>query len=393
MAGKPVTNELQVNLENWDSPPQMRWAFNHCNQFMPTATIARDEKNMLHFAEQKQDIEAINFTDSKGRATSVKQYLDHGFIDGFLVYHRGKIIFEKYHSFTNAASCHLLQSVTKSVIGAVGQKLKAEKILRGDMLIESILPEMNNTGYAGATVQQAMDMRSGIEFKQDYYEFPIDDTSGDSYALDIANGWKGNDGSYPRDNFALLQTLKKISFPHGEQMVYRCVEADVVTHCFEKLTGKKIADLISEFLWRPMGAGANGYITLDPSGFGIGSGGLCARARDILAFGVMMAEDGFINDKQVLTESLVAECYNPAPYKFDKTNPALAPGGGYKNFFWINDVTPPHISCFGVYGQMVSIDKKNNLVMVMVSTWPTPEHDDGWKNPLLMTAAITRDIA
>ncbi|MDI9313313.1 MAG: serine hydrolase [Hydrotalea sp.] len=390
MRGKPVPQEWRVNLENWDSPPYNRWAFSHCNEIMPSAIIARDEKNALFFPKKLQDLSTVPFTDNQGQAMTLEAYLSNGFTDAYVVYHKGAIVFEKYFAFTTATSRHLMQSMSKSLVGAVAQKLKAEKILRGDMLVEDILPEMKKTGYAGATMQQAMDMRTGIDFKETYFENPL---QGDCFDLDVASGWKPNPGNIASDNFSLLQTYKKQIFAHGHDMIYRCVETDVVTHCIEKLTGKKIAELVSEFFWRPMGAEGDAFFTVDSHGYGIGSGGACARAVDMLKFGVMMAEGGVINGKQLLPESLVAECYNPAPYQFDKKHPELTPCGGYKNFFWINDQSPQVILCSGVFGQLVYIDKTNDVVITAFSSWPTHGTDNGWVDSLLASEAIVNALS
>ncbi len=392
MAGKPVPQAWQVNLENWDAPPYNRWAFNHCSEFIPSAVIARDEKNALFFDTNYQSLDNISFTNSQNKKTSVKEYMETGHTDALVMYHKGKIVYEKYFAFTKPTSRHLMQSMTKSVVGVVAQKLKHEKILNPDALIETILPELKNTGYAGATVQQALDMRTGIDFKETYFDTPLE---GDCYLLDVANGWKPmpNKPNICSDSFSLAQTFKNTSFPHGERMVYRCLETDVIGHCIEKLTGAKLADLISTFVWQPMGAEADAYITVDPLGYAIASGGMCARARDMLKFGVMMAEDGFINGKQLLPANLVAECYNPAPYKFDNQDPELNPHGGYKNYFWIKTMEPQVIACSGVFGQHTTINKTNNVVIVQFSSWLDHGSDTAlWLDMLEMHKALTKAV-
>ncbi|MDI9313312.1 MAG: serine hydrolase [Hydrotalea sp.] len=391
MQGKPIPQEWRINLKNWDMPPYNRWSFNHCSEIIPSAVIARDEKNALFFPTAPQNLEGLTFTNSRGVKTSMQDYLEKGFVDAFLVYHKGKIIFEKYFAFTNQRSCHLMQSMGKSIVGAIGQKLKDDKILHGDMLVEKVLPELKGTAYGGATIQHLMDMRSGISFSENYDE--MDDIASDCYALDAANGWKPNDGRHPKDNYSLMQTYKKLISPPGEQVVYRSTDTDVATHCFEKLTGKKIAELISEFFWRPMGAEADAAIAVDPMGYGIGCGGMSARAVDMLKFGVMMTEDGVVNGKQLLSAARVAECYDPSPYPFDKKNEEITPCGGYKNFFWIKDVAPPVIMCSGVFGQNVIMDKEKDMVIVQFATSPTYYNVDEWHDVMLLSEAISKNLA
>ncbi|MCX8516167.1 MAG: serine hydrolase, partial [Alphaproteobacteria bacterium] len=341
MQEKPTASEWRVDLHNWDSPPFNRWAFSNCREFLPTANIAHRPDGVLPLATQLQDLGPVSFTDHRGKASTLQKYIDEGYTDAYLILHRGKLVYEQYRAFTNAASCHLLQSVGKSIIGVVAQRLKADGVLDPAAEITSILPELKDTGYrGGATVQQAMDMSTGINFEETY----ISPLEGDCYWLDVANGWKPAQKGAALDNLSFIKGYtKKPLFPHGQQMIYRCIETDVITHCLEKLTQRPIAELISEYIWQPMGAEADAYISLDSSGYGIGSGGISARARDMVRFGLMMISGGNINGRQLLPERWVDECYNPEPLGFDNTRYELKPCGGYKNFFWIKNVNLPTI--------------------------------------------------
>ena len=49
-----------------------------------------------------------------------------------------------------------------------------------------------------------------------------------------------------------------------------------------------MADLISELVWSPIGAEHDAEITCDGVGTAIHDGGMCATARDLARFGVML---------------------------------------------------------------------------------------------------------
>ncbi len=46
------------------------------------------------------------------------------------------------------------------------------------------------------------------------------------------------------------------------------------------------------------------------------------------------------------------------------------PRGAYRNQFWIRDVDKAQFMARGVFGQMIYIDRPNEIVVVKLSTWP-----------------------
>jgi len=68
----------------------------------------------------------------------------------------------------------------------------------------------------------------------------------------------------------------------------------------ERATGRRYADLISELIWRPMGAARSAYITVDRLGAPRAAGGICATVRDLALVGQLIANAGTRGGKQVL---------------------------------------------------------------------------------------------
>ena len=60
----------------------------------------------------------------------------------------------------------------------------------------------------------------------------------------------------------------------------------------ERVTGKRLPQLLSEELWQKMGAEESACITVDSAGFALADGGLNARLRDYGRFGQMILENG-----------------------------------------------------------------------------------------------------
>ncbi len=76
---------------------------------------------------------------------------------------------------------------------------------------------------------------------------------------------------------------------------YVSTNTDVLGWVYEKACGKPYAQILSEYIWAPMGAEDDAYITLDTHGAARAAGGICATVRDLARFGEMIRNRGLAN--------------------------------------------------------------------------------------------------
>src|SRR6185295_4509760 len=101
-------------------------------------------------------------------------------------------------------STHAAMSVTKSVVGCVAGILIEQGRLALDHRVTTHVPELASTAWAGATVRQVLDMRSGASFGEDYT-----DPGADVQVLDEWVGWRPTHAEdVPRGLYAFLCTLR-----------------------------------------------------------------------------------------------------------------------------------------------------------------------------------------
>ena len=115
------------------------------------------------------------------------------YTDGVLVLHKGKIVYERYFGVTTPQSQHIAFSVTKSFVGTIAASLIAEGVLDPETKVGAILPELAQSGFGDASVQQVMDMTTALDFDETY----ADGNSGiarHAYAGGIAPRREGYDG-------------------------------------------------------------------------------------------------------------------------------------------------------------------------------------------------------
>ncbi len=294
-------------------------------------------------------------------------FLDETYTDGFLVLKNGAISYERYFNGMNERTLHLSQSVAKSFVGMVAGILIGRGLLDVNAPVTSYLPELEQTGWRGATLQQVLDMTTGTRFSEEYTN-PYSEIG----QSDVASGWKpippDSDASFkwPRHMWELITGLTQTTRPHGELFSYRSIETDVLGFCMERVTGKRLPQLLSEELWQKMGAEESACITVDSAGFALADGGLNACLRDYGRFGQMVLENG----GGVIPASWIEATRSGNHGIFKEPYTLSIPHGAYKNQFWIEDPTSRAILAKGVFGQLIYVNWDYKMVVVKLSSWP-----------------------
>lgn len=369
MQGAPPS--LVVPRLDWDRPPWNRWAFQHMREILPTAEVWRGDGTASVLESAPLDLGSLAFTRTDGAAQTLDALLEETYTDGFLVAHRGRIVTERYFNGMAPRTLHLSQSMAKSVTGAVAGVLMAQGLLDPAAPLTAYLPELAHTAYAGATLAHVLDMTSGVAYAEDYT-----DRYSDVGQTDVASGWKpvppGSDPAFrwPGHMFEQILGLTRLEAEHGSRFLYRSIETDVLAFCMERVSGLRLAELVSRYLWQPMGAEESANFTLDPAGYALASGGLSASLRDFARFGLVILNGGAFNGRQIIPPAWVADIRRgPHGLANDYLRQQL-PNGCYRNQFWVEDVGRETVLCRGVFGQLIYIAPEHELVVVKLSTFP-----------------------
>ena len=392
MLGSSTPKEWRIPLIDWDRPPWNRWAFQNIRQILPTANIKRNKNFVSELKYNLHNIEDIMFKDTNGKDTSVSTMLEDTYTDGFLVHIDGQVIHESYYNGMEPSSLHIAQSVSKSVTSTVAGILIGRGLLDPGQMITHYLPELENTAWNGATLQHVFDMTSGVKFSEEY-----DVRNSDIGKMDVASGWKPiPEGSDPNEYWPdcvwdQMLTLEEKEVDHGERFLYRSIETDVIAHAMERVTGKKLAELISEELWQTMGAEDDANITVDSSGYGLSCGGISSSLRDFARFGILHLNDGMLNGKQIIPRDWIEDIRSGNHGLANESLRTTYPNGKYRNQFWIEDSSKTTVMCIGVFGQLIYIAPEYNMVVVKFSTWPDFLDDTHKLNTLSAIHAIANN--
>jgi CubicO group peptidase (beta-lactamase class C family) len=368
MQGSPPPREAQVTLANWRSAPFNRWAFHHVRELIATAPIRRGETPWA-LPRRPRRIERITFQDRDGKSHQLGRALAHTFTDGFIVLANGHIVAERYEHGMRADDPHILMSISKSLTAALAGVLAARGVLDPASLVTDHVPELRDTAYAGASVQQLLDMRVASDFVEDY-----DATSGIMIEYRAASGWNpAPPGGVPGDLRAFLRRVGPQG-AHGGPFKYTSPNTDLLGWVIERAAGARLPDLMARELWAPMGAEFDAYITVDRLGAPRTAGGICVSLRDLARLGQMMLQHGVANDRQVLPAAWVDDTTTGGDAQAwrDGSFGYLLPGGRYRNkWYQVGDDLGSFLG-IGIHGQFLFVAPGANVVIARFASHPVP---------------------
>jgi CubicO group peptidase (beta-lactamase class C family) len=370
----PFDTRTLVTLENWQRPPYNRWAFQHVRELIPTARIPRGDGPAWELPRAERKLSQICVAAQSGELT-VGEVLMRTYTDGFLVIHQGAIVAERYFNGLRPGTPHLLMSVSKSITGLVAGTLAGKGAFDVAAPVESIVPELTETSFAGAQVQHLLDMRAGTRFVEDY-----DDPEAEITVSDRVYLWRPDEGKpRPACGIEYFPTLVNDG-RHGGPFRYRSILTDVLAWVLEKAGGARFADLVGRELWQPMGAEHDAEITVDAHGNALADGGISATLRDAGRIGLLALRRGQGREAQVvpytwLDDTITGALDGPAAFLAGEDTTDYLPGAHYRNCWWVTDPWLPMFHASGIHGQHIFVHVPSQTVVVKLSSWPEAVSD------------------
>ncbi len=361
MSEFPPARGKVVTLANWRRQPFSDWSFHNVRRLLPTANIA-SSRTPSALENSLVDVGHVAFEGFGGKQTTLNALLRETRAKGLIVMHRGRIASEWYAHGLDAFTPHIVFSVSKSITGALGGILTDKGLLDPKRPVTDYVPEMAPSVYGGCSVRHLLDMTVGISFVEDYV-----DPDGDVARYRLAVGWDaillGKTSPALREYLAQQKPDGK---KHGDTFHYVSTNTDLLGWVYERSAGRAYSELLAEYLWTPMGAEVDAYITLDREGAMRTAGGICAAPRDLARFGEMIRRRGVANGKQVVPGWWIDDMIDngdPAPWARGEFA-GVFPGASYRSKFYQIDRKRRTLVCWGIHGQFIYIDPPSEIVIV-----------------------------
>ncbi len=328
----------------------------------------------------------------RGIRYSVADYLERQRATGLLVLKNGEIVAEHYRYGRKDDARFLSFSMAKSVTSLlVGQAQARGLIASLDDPAEKYVTALAGSPYGATTVRQLLRMSSGLTFTERY------DGADDISRLSRAGAGAPGAGT-PLD---VLRSITARHSPAGDKFVYASSETDVLGRVLAAATGKSVAELTSEWLWKPMGAEHEAFWRISSDGQEQVYGAFNASLRDWGRLGLLLANDGKAGGQQLV----------PLDYLLDATDPARQPEAfrprqatpyfGYGYQFWLLPMKQRSFAMQGIHGQGLYVQPSSGLVMVLTSVWesasgrqdpqPHEERDALWRGVLQSLGGSTAE--
>jgi CubicO group peptidase (beta-lactamase class C family) len=304
---------------------------------------------------------------------NVNDFMDEHPTTGLLIWRDGNLLFEKYRFERNSKHRLTGWSMTKSVTGLLLGICVDKGLIRSvDDLVQDYAPELQGTLHGQATLRHLMNMASGAEINH-------------SDDLRFINSLSINGGN--PDVINLVKIWNKKSSNQGVVFNYNEIAPMAIGIVIRKVTGLSLSEMLENDIWNPMGAESNATWLTDRFGNEPNNAFLAASLRDWAKLGIIVAQNGMINERQIVSPGWLKELSTwRSDEKYCKYGVPLRVGNnqlmnlGYKGFLWHTNANGTRPEFKGHDGQRIIIDIESKTVIVR--TGVDNQNIDQWSRDL-----------
>jgi len=299
-----------------------------------------------------------------GTTYAASEFAGRTYTNALLVIKDGRIVHEHYANNMRADTRHMGWSMTKSIVSIlIGIAHENGLIQSIDDRIDAYLPELSGGAYAGVSIRQVLQMRSGVDYEERYdFENPGVAAKNHEQAL-VQNIVRFADAA---------RTINR-AHPPGEVFAYKTIDTAVLGWLLERVTGTTVSAYLAQHVWERLGMERDGYFILDgPPGIGreFTGAGFNATLRDYGRLGLLMLGKGEANGQRVVSEHWVNA--STTATAAEEGAPGTVGGYGYQ---WWTVTGSDAYSAIGLQGQYLYIDPATRTVVVKLSYFPPGERE------------------
>jgi CubicO group peptidase (beta-lactamase class C family) len=289
---------------------------------------------------------------------TLDDFLNRQRVTGFLLIKDGEVLAERYQYDRKPDHRFVSHSMAKSIVSiAVGMALAEKKIASLDDTIAKYVPELSGNPYGETTIRNMLRMASGTPFQESY--------DGDD---DLA---KFTRARIVHGSIAAFRMFTTREVGQGTRFHYASNQTVALTLLMRAVTGTSMSEYLTTRLWQPLGAEADATWIRMKDGTEVGAGSFNAVLRDYGRLGVLLANDGALDGRQILPKDYLLDATDwhrqPEAFAPRKATPYF--GYGYQ--FWLFPGEKRRFALLGVYGQSIFVDPELKLVMVVTAAAKT----------------------
>jgi len=320
------------------------------DSFFLTRTVKTGPR--VHALDRGRPLAA--FAPGGPRARYFDRFVAEQRVRGVLVLQDGRIRLERYappHGrSTRWNSFSVAKSITSTLVGAA---MKDGVIRSLDDRVTRYISALRGSAYDDVTVRQLLTMTSGVRWNEDYTDVNSDVAR--MYAQPPAPGFDMT--------VSYVRTLPREA-PAGTKWVYKTSETNLVGVLVAEATGKRLADYLSEKIWRAYGMERDAEWMIDDVGHEQGGCCLAMTLRDYGRFGQFVLDGARVDGTPIVADNWLADATRT------QVSTGAGAGSGYGYQWWTRD--DGTFEGRGIYGQTLHIDPARRLVIVIHSAAAEP---------------------
>lgn len=302
-----------------------------------------DEPFKFHYNLRDQIAKTVTLNvKGKEKIYSFDEYLELNKTVAFVVIRKDTVIYEKYFDGYDKEKIVPSFSMAKSVISMlIGCAIDDGLIKSVDEPITNYLPELKENGFEKVTISHLLNMTSGIEFNESYYN-PFGNAASVYYGRNL------------KKEISKLKLEKN----HNNSFSYSSGDSQILGLILESsLKGKKISEYLEEKIWKPIGMEYDASWSLDKKD-GVEKTFCCLNsvALDYAKLGRLFLNNGNWNGKQIISKEWVE--------KTTKSENNLSGVWYYQNHWWISNKQDMSYNAQGILGQYIYVNPKTETIIV-----------------------------
>src|SRR5437763_6830234 len=116
LAASPQSPRAQVTIENWDKGGALsHWVYTHVSEVFPSAVVRRGGPIVELQVQIRPQIGGLKLNNLGKPDRTLDQFVNNGAVDGCIVLHAGKIVYEKYKT-NQPDDLHIMMFEKKAVV-------------------------------------------------------------------------------------------------------------------------------------------------------------------------------------------------------------------------------------------------------------------------------------
>lgn len=297
----------------------------------------------------------------RGKTHAFDEFFERTVTTGFLVLRDDTILAERYFRGAAVDTPLTSWSVAKSIVSLLVGIAHDDGVIRDlNAPLSTYAPELVDSDYGRVPVQSALDMSSGIDFREDY-----DDSLSDIHTMFARIFFLGGHG----ESVGHYLATRKRTGPPGAHFHYASADTLALGLALRHATNMSLSEYLERKVWRPLGMEHDALWNVeDREGVELAFCCLNVRLRDYAKVGRLMARRGDWDGQRIVSEAWVRESTTADPKRAPGTLPDSSLG--YQHQWWLPGSGHGAFMAIGVWGQNLYVDPSKGIVIVKTSVDP-----------------------